>query len=231
MCYAPSTPTRRSLSPPRPLRFTAAARPGTLVLLNQLLAVIDAANGPSTSRGSLELALFAVDTIARQFVGSPDTAARLAARTLSRWELGRVAALCRGWPDHPAVHDLYEPAPPGQPMWADRELHYALLPTSQLIGAFGSAAVRVAQAEPPRTPTGQAWAVHYRLASRLRGHFDLGCRQDRSPGGQSAHNWPYARGLAGYLQVCERDGVDPLAAGRAQVAAIYGAKRGARSCF
>jgi hypothetical protein len=41
------------------LRFTAAARPGTLVLLNQLLAVIDAANGPSTSRGSLELALFA----------------------------------------------------------------------------------------------------------------------------------------------------------------------------
>ncbi len=30
----------------------------------------------------------------------------------------------------------------------------------------------------------------------------------------------YARGLAEYLEVCERDGVDPLAAGRAQVAAF-----------
>src|SRR5260370_38060376 len=30
----------------------------------------------------------------------------------------------------------------------------------------------------------------------------------------------YGRGLAEYLQVCERDGVDPLAATRAQVAAF-----------
>jgi hypothetical protein len=97
------------------------------------MGVIDVANGPSTNRGNLERALFAADTIARQFADSSDVAARLAAQPLSRWELGRIAALCRGWPDHPAVRDIYQPAPPGQPMWADRELQYALLPNNQLI--------------------------------------------------------------------------------------------------
>ena len=82
------------------LRFAAAARAGTGVLLDQLFTVIDAADGPSTSYGNLEQALFAADTIARQFAGSPHTAARLAERPLSWWHLGRVAALCRGWPGH-----------------------------------------------------------------------------------------------------------------------------------
>jgi hypothetical protein len=115
------------------LRFTAAARAGTSAALNQMIAVIDAANGPSPTRGNLELALFAADTIARQFTGTPDTAAQLATRPLSRWDLGRVAALCRGWPDHPAARSLYPPSPPGQPTWADRELRYALRPVGQLI--------------------------------------------------------------------------------------------------
>jgi integrase/recombinase XerD len=41
---------------------------------------------------------------------------------------------------------------------------------------------------------------------------DLG----RAPGTIDA----YGRGLAEYLQVCERDGIDPLTANRAQVAAF-----------
>ena len=32
----------------------------------------------------------------------------------------------------------------------------------------------------------------------------------------------YARGLAEYLQVCERDGIDPVAATRAQVGVLCG---------
>jgi site-specific recombinase XerD len=53
---------------------------------------------------------------------------------------------------------------------------------------------------------------HERAAEWLRVWTDLG----RAPRTIDA----YARGLAEYLQVCERDGVDPLAAGRAQVAAF-----------
>jgi site-specific recombinase XerD len=59
------------------------------------------------------------------------------------------------------------------------------------------------------------WPVlgrHERAAEWLRVWADLG----RAPGTIDA----YARGLAEYLRVCERDGVDPLAAGRAQVAAF-----------
>ena len=145
------------------LRFTAAARAGTPALLNQLIAVIDAANGPSTSRGNLEQALFAADTIARQFAGSSDTAAQLAERPLSRWELGRVVALCRGWPDHAAVRDLYQLAPPGQPMWADRELRYALLPASQLI-----AEIRQDIGEIIETGEDQTFLVTGPLSARLR---------------------------------------------------------------
>jgi hypothetical protein len=145
------------------LRFTAAARAGTPALLNQLIAVIDAANGPSTSRGNLELALFAADTIARQFAGSSDTAAQLAERPLSRWDLGRVAALCRGWPDHAAVRYLYQPAAPGQPMWADRELRYALLPASQLI-----AEIRQDIGEMIQAGENQTFLVTGPLSARLR---------------------------------------------------------------
>jgi hypothetical protein len=145
------------------LRFTAAARAGAPALLNQLLAVIDVADGPSTSRGNLELALFAADTIARQFAARSDVAARLAARPLSRWELGRVAGLCRGWPGHPAIQDLHQPVPPGQPMWADRELQYALLPASQLI-----AEVRQDISEMIQTGEDQAFLVTGPLSGRLR---------------------------------------------------------------
>ena len=53
---------------------------------------------------------------------------------------------------------------------------------------------------------------HERAAEWLQVWTDLG----RAPRTIDA----YARGLAEYLQVCERDGVDPLAAGRAQVAAF-----------
>ena len=53
---------------------------------------------------------------------------------------------------------------------------------------------------------------HERAAEWLRVWADLG----RSPRTIDA----YARGLAEYLLVCERDGVDPLAAGRAEVAAF-----------
>ena len=59
------------------------------------------------------------------------------------------------------------------------------------------------------------WPVlgrHERAAEWLRVWADLG----RAPRTIDA----YARGLAEYLQVCERDGTDPLAAGRAQVAAF-----------
>lgn len=145
------------------LRFTAAARAGTPALLDQLFAVIDAANGPSTSRGNLEQALFAADTIARQFAGRPETAAQLVDRPLSRWELGRVAALCRGWPDHPAVRDLYQPAPIGPPIWADRELRYALLPPRQLI-----AEIRKDIGETIQTGEDQTFLVTGPLSARLR---------------------------------------------------------------
>ena len=59
------------------------------------------------------------------------------------------------------------------------------------------------------------WPVlgrHERAAEWLGVWADLG----RAPRTIDA----YARGLAEYLQVCEREGVDPLAAGRAQVAAF-----------
>ena len=53
-------------------------------------------------------------------------------------------------------------------------------------------------------------ARHERAAEWLQVWADLG----RARGTVEA----YARGLAEYLLVCERDGVDPLTAGRAQVA-------------
>ena len=59
----------------------------------------------------------------------------------------------------------------------------------------------------------EKWPVlarHERAAEWLRIWTDLG----RAPRTIDA----YARGLAEYLQVCERDGIDPLAANRAQVA-------------
>jgi hypothetical protein len=145
------------------IRFTAAARAGAPVLLDQLIRVIDAADGPSTTRGNLELALLAAGTIARQFAGSPDTAARLTDRPLSRWNLGRVAALSRGWHDHPAIQDLYKSAPPSPPVWADRELRYALLPSSQLI-----AEVRQDIDEMLQTRDDQTFLVSGPLSARLR---------------------------------------------------------------
>jgi integrase/recombinase XerD len=53
-------------------------------------------------------------------------------------------------------------------------------------------------------------ARHEQAAEWLQVWTDLG----RAPGTVEA----YARGLAEYLQVCERDGIDPLTASRAQVA-------------
>lgn len=61
----------------------------------------------------------------------------------------------------------------------------------------------------------EKWAVlgrHERAVEWLRIWADLG----RAPRTIDA----YARGLAEYLEVCERDGVDPLAAGRVQVASF-----------
>ncbi len=61
----------------------------------------------------------------------------------------------------------------------------------------------------------EKWVVfgrHERAVEWLRIWADLG----RAPRTIDA----YARGLAEYLEVCERDGVDPLVAGRAQVAAF-----------
>ena len=61
----------------------------------------------------------------------------------------------------------------------------------------------------------ERWPVltrHERAAEWLRIWADLG----RAPRTIDA----YARGLAEYLQVCERVGVDPVAANRAQVAAF-----------
>jgi integrase/recombinase XerD len=61
----------------------------------------------------------------------------------------------------------------------------------------------------------EKWPVlgrHERAAEWLRIWTDLG----RAPRTIDA----YARGLAEYLQVCERDGVDPLTANRSQVAAF-----------
>jgi len=61
----------------------------------------------------------------------------------------------------------------------------------------------------------EKWTVlarHERAAEWLRMWADLG----RAPRTIDA----YARGLAEYLEGCERDGVDPLAAGRAQVASF-----------
>jgi hypothetical protein len=118
------------------LSFTATARAGTPALLDQLLNVIDAANGPGPARGDLERALFAADIIARQFGDSPDAAARLTGSRLSSWELGRTAALCRGWHDHPAIHGMYQQIDPDEPIWADRELRYAILPALKLVAEF-----------------------------------------------------------------------------------------------
>jgi len=58
----------------------------------------------------------------------------------------------------------------------------------------------------------EKWPVlvrHERAAEWLRIWADLG----RAPRTIDA----YARGLAEYLEVCERDGIDPVAATRAQV--------------
>jgi integrase/recombinase XerD len=58
------------------------------------------------------------------------------------------------------------------------------------------------------------WPVlgrHQRAAEWLQTWADLG----RAAGTIDA----YARGLAEYLEVCDREGVDPLAAGRAHIAA------------
>ena len=145
------------------LRFAAAARAGTGVLLDQLFAVIDAADGPSTSYGNLEQALFAADTIARQFAGSPDTAARLAERPLSWWHLGRVAALCRGWPGHRAVRDLYQQQQPRELTWAERELRYAMLPAGQLIAELQHDIGEMLQAG-----ENQSFVVTGPLSARLR---------------------------------------------------------------
>ena len=63
----------------------------------------------------------------------------------------------------------------------------------------------------------ERWPVlgrNERAAEWLRIWADLG----RSPRTIDA----YARGLAEYLELCERDGSDPLTAGRAQVAAFVG---------
>ena len=60
----------------------------------------------------------------------------------------------------------------------------------------------------------EKWPVlgrHERAAGWLRMWADLG----RAPRTIDA----YARGLAEYLRVCERTGVDPVTAGRADVAA------------
>jgi len=108
----------------------------------------------------------AADTIARQFAGRPDVALQLADRPLSRWDLGRIAALCRGWPGHPAIHHLYRlasTASPGQPIWADRELQYALLPASQLI-----AEVRQDISELIQMGEDQIFLVTGPLSARLR---------------------------------------------------------------
>jgi len=144
------------------LRFTAAARRHTR-------PPESADHGhrrrqrPQHQPGNLEQALFAADTIARQFADSPDTVARLADRPLSPRELGRVAALCRGWPGHAAIRALYQSAPPGQPTWADRELRYALLPASQLI-----AEVRRDIGEMIQTGADQSFLVTGPLSARLR---------------------------------------------------------------
>lgn len=61
----------------------------------------------------------------------------------------------------------------------------------------------------------EKWAVlgrHERAAEWLRIWADLG----RAPRTMDA----YARGLAEYLEICERDSIDPLTAGRAQVASF-----------
>jgi integrase/recombinase XerD len=67
----------------------------------------------------------------------------------------------------------------------------------------------------------EKWPVlgrHARASEWLRVWADLG----RAPRTIEA----YARGLAEYLQVCERDGADPLSATRAHVAGYVGHLRG-----
>ena len=146
------------------VRFTAAIRAGTPALLEQALGLVDVASGPSISRGNLELALLAADTIARQFAGDPDVPARLANPRLSRWDLGRVAALSRGWPDHPVIRALYQQQwPADQPTWADRELRYAMLPAGQLVAEFRSDVRGMIQ-----TGDDQIFLVSGPLTARLR---------------------------------------------------------------
>ena len=115
------------------LRFVATARAGTTRLLDQLIAVIDDADGPRVARGDLERAIFAADTVARQFGGDSGVVAKLVARPINRWHLGRTAALCRGWPDHPAVLAVERKIMPTERTWANRELRYARLPANQLV--------------------------------------------------------------------------------------------------
>src|SRR5258707_11105256 len=71
--------------------------------------------------------------------------------------------MSRGWPGPPAIRDLSQPAPPGRPMWADRELRYALLPASQLI-----AEVRYDIDEMIQTGDDQVFLVSGPLSARLR---------------------------------------------------------------
>jgi len=71
----------------------------------------------------------------------------------------------------------------------------------------------------------EKWPVlgrHERAAGWLRMWADLG----RAPRTIDA----YARGLAEYVQVCERTGVDPVTAGRADVAAYVRELTGGPTC-
>jgi hypothetical protein len=115
------------------LEFAAAVRTGSTALLDQLFLALDIADGPSVTRGDLETALTAADIIARQFADSPEVAVRLAGISLSWWNLGRVAALCRGWTGNEAMQALRVQGPPPLETWGERELLYATLPASQLL--------------------------------------------------------------------------------------------------
>ena len=115
------------------LEFAAAVRPGSTALLDQLFLALDVADGPGVTRGDLETALTAADIIARQFADSPEVAVRLTGISLSWWNLGRVAALCRGWTGNEAIQALREQGQPPLETWGERELLYATLPASQLL--------------------------------------------------------------------------------------------------
>ncbi|MFZ5480839.1 MAG: NACHT domain-containing protein [Myxococcota bacterium] len=102
------------------------------LLQERILAALDVADGKYIRAMDVERAMYACDLLLQRFAGDAHVAEGLA-EDVQRGRRGRLAALCRGWPQHPRVTALYDEALATR-RWApgDRELLYARMPADTL---------------------------------------------------------------------------------------------------